>query len=155
MKNSILLPSLLALFTLLSFSCEKISNKCDSPVVFQAIDFSNYSEIQISNQKVEDKFFVINSQEDFDRNTSFAHNNEQMNINFDTYTLLIGKKALGGVPGKLIKQDVSLSCDSTELTYNVEIQNGGYTAIGNFIFGVLIPKSNATVKLNVDVKKQP
>ncbi len=73
----------------------------------------------------------------------------------NTYTLLIGKKALGGVPGKLIKQDVSLSCDSTELTYNVEIQNGGYTAIGNFIFGVLIPKSNATVKFNVDVKKQP
>ena len=153
MKNLILILSL-TLFWMFSSSCEKSENDCQSPVEFQVIDFSKYPNIQCTGTTTNDKFFVINSTKDLNENILFNENNEGVAIDFTSHTLLIGNKSINGIPGNLVNQSLLSNCDSSILTYNVNIKNGGYTALGSFIFGILIPKTNAEVKLNIELTRE-
>src|SRR5690606_29842167 len=74
----------------------------------------------------------------------------ELNVDFSKYTLLIGKARLPAVQGSLIDQNVEKGADG-KYNYNVEIMNGGYTAIGQFKFGVVIPKVPDDTKVQFNV----
>ncbi|MRX46437.1 hypothetical protein GJJ64_04460 [Pedobacter sp. HX-22-1] len=56
---------------------------------------------------------------------------------------MIGKKRIGGIPGSLICQTWQKECGSNNYIYKVDIKNGGYTALGNFYFGIIVDKVSA------------
>ena len=139
---------------LTAFSCEKSDINCGR-LEFIPIDFTNYSSITIVDNKVEDKFLVINSMEEFTEKIHFKHASSdtvnELAIDFTKYTLLIGKKKLTGIAGTLVNQNVEKVCDSKKYMYKIVVQSGNYTAIGNFYYGVLISKITDE-KINVHVE---
>lgn len=137
----------------IAVSCDKSDKLCED-IDFVPINLE-YSTTRIENNQVTDKFLVIDSQEDFQTKvilTKPDSENNSPDIDFSKYTLLIGKKKIGGIEGSLISQSVKKSCRSNKYVYSVNIKQGGYTALGNFYFGVLIPKiQNASVEFDVQV----
>lgn len=138
---------------LIVVSCDKSDNYCEA-IDFVPINFSEYKTISIENNEVTDKFLVIDFQEDFQAKVILTKSDSENtpDIDFSKYTLLIGKKKIGGIEGSLISQSVKKSCRSNKYIYSVDIKKGGYTALGNFYFGVLIPNiQNASVEFDVQV----
>lgn len=127
------------------YSCETSNLSCGN-MQFRAIDFSEISDLQIVNEDVEDLFLVINSQEEFENKINFneGETSRQFNIDYSSQTLLVGKVKLTGIEGKLIEQGVVTSCETKKVVYKLVVEKGGYTALGNFYFGVVIPKTTET-----------
>ncbi|HYK76772.1 MAG TPA: hypothetical protein VEV16_07335 [Daejeonella sp.] len=136
---------------LTAFSCKKSEINC-SPVSLKTIDLSDPAYIPLLGSRVEDRFLVINSKSEF---LELAEKpvKEEVNIDFKQYTLFVGKKRLTAINGTLMSQNVARDCDANKYIYHVQIKNGGYTALGNFVFGALIPKvqNSGRVDFNVEV----
>lgn len=147
MINFKLLIFLFGISILQLSGCTKSTVNCGT-VKFRSIDFSEFSSVKIYNDEIENKFLVINSQKEFEENISISYKEKQMsnqfNIDYEEKTLLIGKAKLTGIEGTLIAQKIVKKCDSDKYIYKVRIQNGGYTALGNFYFGVVISKKVRT-----------
>ncbi len=126
-----------------NFGCENNETTC--PIIsYEIIDFSKYSNFIIEDTEIKDVFLVVNSIEkfnDFVKYESRDLNDDRLSsIDYSKNTLLIGKKKINGISGSLINQSVNLLCDNLNIKYQVQIRNGGYTANGNFYFGVIVPK---------------
>lgn len=141
------------LFVLLTLnSCGKETVECKIPIAFQTIDLIDYPNITVVDEKQEDQFLVINTQSDFEKFIKLGEG-KSFDIDFNAYTLLIGKKVTGLTRAKLLEQNVYFNCASTQITYKVSADcKEGYTAFDNFIFGVLVPKTNVSVVFSVDVQ---
>lgn len=145
------------LFAVLICVCGCQKGEINQPVNFTPLEHLNECEINIVDDKDEDRFLIINSQADLDQNVFFINSEphscaqltEELTIDFDKWTLLIGKKQTTHIQGELIKQDVSRV--GKDIEYNVTIRNGGYTAIGQFRFGIVIPKTPSNNKVNFNV----
>ena len=157
MKNKILFYLLLGSFSLLQFSCkvsDPITNiDCDT-IDFTAIDFTKYPNLMIESDVWEDKFLIINSTDEFNKSIKFNDLvpvvGQLSSIDYNKYTLLIGKKKLYQGYGQLVNQ--SITCNTNKITYNMLVKNGGYQVLIKYIFDVLIPKVNKTdIFFNVNV----
>lgn len=141
---------------LCNFGCSKSKEACEL-VNFAPIDWQQIKDYQVIDNKWEDKFLVINSQQELDAQLipgPLSDNTGFKNIDFITNTLLIGKKALGNGAGQLLSQQVNHICESDKYVYEVIIKDGGYTVLTKFYFGVLVPKKDAaSVVFDVKVIK--
>ena len=87
---------------------------------------------------------VINSEAEFDEKVFISEGDkERFQIDYNKYTLLLGKKRIGGISGSLISQTWQKECERNNYIYKVAIKNGGNTALGNFYFGIIVDKVNA------------
>ena len=163
MKKNNFFLLLLTSVTLLASSCEKNSDISCGNINFNPINVQTICSIVVQNKQVEDKFLVINSLEELNKNillednvenSNCSDNSKLLNIDFTKYTLLIGKKTLEQTQGSLINQSVERDCNTNSYIYSINIKQGGYTALGNFIFGAIIEKipTETTVKFNVKVE---
>lgn len=124
---------------------------------FEPIEFLNECPINIINSDHIDQFVIITSQKELNKYVVFTNKEhhkcdrllEQLSIDFSKQTLLIGKKRLVSIQGELLNQNVYKS--GKNIVYNVTIKQGDYQAIGQFKFGVLIPKmaTDEYVKFNI------
>lgn len=150
MKKLFLLISL-GICMITGLNCEK-SNEC-GPVDFTPIDFSDYSSVIIVDEKEEDKFLVINSKTEFDQKVFIKgidlEEYDLSDIDYTKYTLLIGKKRVNQITGTLVSQSFEKECGSNGYVYKVLVRNGMYTALGNFYFGIVIPKTTLKIKFEV------
>ncbi|QEK52740.1 hypothetical protein FYC62_14540 [Pedobacter aquae] len=143
MKNSRLLLFSLIVATLTFSGCDKQETDCGF-LSFETVDFRNYPSLGIVNGDEEDKYLVINSKAEFDEKVFISEEDkERFHLDYNKYTLLLGKKRIGGIPGGLISQTWQKECGSTNYIYKVDIKNGGYTALGNFYFGIIVDKVSA------------
>lgn len=160
-EYSILSVSILIIGFLLAFSgCETANQDCENnrtSIDINPIAFSDLCECNIVNDKYEDKNLIIKSIDQIQQNISCSGQDctqmdTQFNIDFDQYTLLIGKKTLTAVKGELLSQTVSKECGN-KYTYRIKIKKGAYTALGNLNYGVIIPKieNDATVNFIIDI----
>jgi len=160
-EQSVVISILLSLF--LFIGCNKKQDFVPQSVSFQSIDHLNDCSIDIENTEDEDIYLVINSQEDLEKYVikgsvqaaQFCHDLQRdFSIDFSNKTLLIGKARLTAIEGQLIEQTVEKS-GPEEYQYNVRIMNGGYTAIGQFKFGVLVHKipKGSHIKFNVVIEE--
>ena len=164
MEKLNVLIGILGVCILTAFSCEKSNNSeagiCGQ-INFKPIVLSDSCSTIVINENVEDQFLVINSKEELQQNISFRSTigdkgcdqaEKQFSIDFNQYTLLIGKKKIGLSTGRLINQSIIKNCQSDSYTYSATIKvDEGYTVLSNFIFAVLIPKisENTTVKFDI------
>ncbi len=111
----------IVLFLLTIISCKKESEECKTPITYQTINFFNYPDISVVDEKHEDKFLVINTQSDLDKFVKLGEG-KSLNIDFNSYTLLIGKKVTGLTRAKLLEQNVYFNCANTQITYNVSAE---------------------------------
>lgn len=127
-------------------------------VEFKSIGYLNECSLNIVDPENTDSYLVINSQEELTQHILIHEKeenaciqlSEELNIDFSQWTILIGKKRLTHIQGELITQSV-VKLDN-DLTYKVRIKNGGYTAIGQFRFGVVIPKISTGTNVTFDVQ---
>lgn len=140
--------------TILATGCKKTEKNCGS-IDFVPLDFASLKISAIGDETVADKFLVINSIEEYKRLVITDGGSESPGgdqIDFSRYTLLIGKKKLSALQGTLQTQSVDQLCGTDKYVYSLEIKNGGYTAIGNFYYGVLIPKlTSGSVETNIRI----
>lgn len=137
---------------------------CQKETSGQLIDFIpieslNECHIDIVDGEHTDNYLIINSQAQLNQfiiinsedQGACIQLSQQLNVDFSKYTILIGKKRLPAIQGELLEQSV-LNIGKG-LIYKVAIKNGGYTAIGQYRFGVIIPKisSRTNVKFDVNV----
>lgn len=153
MKNSGLSWCILMVCLFFSQSCEEPED-C-GPIGFTSINFSNYSSVIIADNEVEDRFLVINSKTEYDKHVFIEKINAGdfniSTIDYSKYTLLIGKKKVNGVAGTLISESFEKDCSSNSFIYKAIVKNGGYTAVGNFIFGIIIPKNISEIAFHVEL----
>lgn len=136
--------------------CDKA--KISQLVEFKPIEYLNECSLSIVDPENADSYLVINSQEELTQyilihekgENACVKLSEELNIDFSKWTILIGKKRLTHIQGELIAQSV-VKLDK-DLIYQVRIKNGGYTAIGQFRFGVLIPKISTGTNVTFDVQ---
>jgi len=148
---------------ILTNSCSKSEhNNCTSEKVqSSSIDIDFNCNINIVNNKDEDNHVIINSIEDLHKNvyldpsgSSIECKNlldELSGIDYQKFTLLIGKKVVNKIQPTLISQNLERSCINQSITLNIKIKNGGYTAIGVYKYALVIPKHTKDVKYNIDV----
>ena len=118
---------------------------------FRDLDLSEFPDLEVVDDKNEDLYLVINSKEEFDELIDLGTEQEApFDIDFQTETLLIGKVRLTGIHGQLVEQNLQ-QCDDSIVQYDLTVMNGGYTAIGKFLFGIVTSKVNASqVSFNID-----
>lgn len=133
--------------------CER-SDDC-GPVDFTPINFSNYSSVKITDNEVEDKSLIITSKTEYDKYVFIDRVDgsgfDISTIDYSKYTLLIGKKKINGVSGTLISQSFEKDCVSNRYEYKVLVKNGGYTAVGNFMYGIIVPKNTTEIDFHVEL----
>lgn len=137
-------------------SCQK--EEINQSVEFKPIEYLNECSLNIVDPENADSYLVINSQEELTQHILINEKeenacvklSEELNIDFSKWTILIGKKRLTHIEGELITQNVVKR--NNELIYKVRIKNGGYTAIGQFRFGVLIPKISTGANVTFDIQ---
>jgi len=165
-KSVFLIQSLVFSIILLSFNgCkDSILDDCTpEDIEFTTIEIVPSCDLLIVDEKLEDRFLMINSKEELDGsvifNDSYPDNPcEEIEmalnkINFSDKTLLIGKKVVQGIQPSLINHNFTRTCENNELIYSLNIKNGGYTAIGVYRFAVVVPKQVQAIKFDVKVTK--
>lgn len=140
---------------LLLGGCHK--NEINQSIEFKAVEHLNECDIDIIDGENSDIYLIINSEEELTQQILFNDEEQipciqlrkEVNVDFSKWTLLIGKKRLVNIEGELIEQEVVSIGD--DLIYKLTIKKGGYTAIGQFRFGVFIPKISKSTKVDFDV----
>ena len=107
----------------------------------------------------EDKLYVINSESELRARllvrgsaTDCIINYEIFNTDFSKYTLVVGQKKVGGIVPAMVEQAIEKNCENNTITYSATIKNGGYTAIGSYIFAIRIIKQTNSAKYSEDIK---
>lgn len=144
-------------FALLLVACKKGNNENSQPITFHALEHLNGCSINIVDNEHVDRYLVINSQEELNQyiimndedHSACVEAGKELRVDFTESTILIGKKRLNYIEGELIKQSVHHF--NEKIVYKVSIKNGGYTAIGQFRFGVVIPKISNPSSVEFDV----
>jgi len=155
--------SLMILLILLCFvRCGDPVQECEP----KAIDFIPLSidpacKIMVGDSKLEDRFLVINSSSELEKAIDFDGETESgpcleisrklSEIDFNSSTLLIGKKAVQGIRPTLISQKVTRSCGNDVLIYSSIIRNGDYAALGVHLFAVIVPKFKGDVRFDIEI----
>ena len=146
---------------LLVWACEKTEIMDERDIDFISLKRLNDCPAIVVSSQLLDEFLVINTQEELEQSIFVGEKNislceelkEELNIDFTKYTLLIGKTKIPHVEGNLISENVFRPGDKN-YTYSVIIRNGGYTALGLFRFGVLIPKIDNDIEVDLEVEIQ-
>jgi len=155
MKNLIISLAIL----IFGFSCNEGEFYEEGLIDFNSVEHLNDCPVNILDSGNEDRFLVINSIEELESQIFWINDDtnpclslkEALDIDFSNYTLLVGKKRIPHIEGELISESVFRS-GSAEYTYEVSLWNGGYTAIGQFRFGVIIPKIPDGTGVNFDIE---
>lgn len=147
---------LLGLVILLSFGCDKTDVSSCGPLNYAPVNFTETCKPIIVDEKIEDKFFVINSLEELRAILSFSDESCEQNAgiyktDFSKYTLIIGKKVVTGIEGTLKSQSLTKDCTTNKVTYSANIKNGGYTAMGVYVFALITDKMPANAEVNFDI----
>jgi len=138
---------------------------CESKSIdFRVINIEPSCQVKIIDSKLEDRFLVINSKKELEGSVIFGERdsenpcqeleNDFSELDFTKNTLLIGKKVVQGIQANLISQQVYQICTSDEITYSAEIRNGNYTAIGIYIFAVIVPKHYGNVQFDIKISNK-
>ena len=139
-------------------SCRK--GDVDKPVAFEALAHLNDCPINVFDDEDGDRYLVVRTPEQLEEYVIFGDGDgsqqnactqleEGLAVDFDKWTLLIGKKRTSHIQGEVIKQGVSTV--GGDLVYRVRIKNGGYTAIGEVRFAVKVPKIAESKKVIFDI----
>lgn len=141
-------------------ACTNATNDVSKEVFFEAVNHLNDCEIKVKDDLDEDEYLIINSIGELEKHLNLEELadteqcielTEELNIDFEKYTLLIGKQRLSAIEGSLLSQEF-VKVDKEKYVYRVRIENGGYTAIGQFRFGVIISKISPSAELIFDVE---
>lgn len=153
----------IAFMALMQVRCaESIPEDCqEEEVAFTSINIDPTCRFRIVDEKLEDRFLVIESKTDLEKVIAFVDSeaNEPCKevskkfseIDFKNQSLLIGKKLVQGIPATLISQQVNRDCPSHGIVYSAKIKNGSYTAMGTYLFAVIVPKKHGNVRFNIEV----
>ncbi len=152
----------ICVLSIIMVACEQKQDLVAQKVEMKSIKYLNDCQVLIENADNKDTHLVIRSLQDLQKYVLFEEAigdpckelKNALNIDFSKYTLLIGKARLTAIQGSLINQSIEKGADG-KYNYNVEIMNGGYTAIGQFRFGAVISKipHDTEVQFNVVVKE--
>lgn len=141
---------------------ESIPEDCqEEEVEFTSINIDPTCRFRIVDEKLEDRFLVIESKTELEKAIAFVDSeaNEPCKevskmfseIDFKSQSLLIGKKLVQGIPATLISQQVNRDCANHGIVYSAKVKNGNYTAMGTYLFAVIVPKQHANVRFNIEV----
>ena len=152
--SNLLLTAIGATLLLLG-ACQKETN--GQLIDFIPIESLNECHVDIVDGEHTDNYLIINSQAQLNQyiiinsedQSACIQLSQQLNVDFSKYTVLTGKKRLTAIQGELLEQSV-LNIGK-DLIYKVTIKNGGYTAIGQFRFGVIIPKISNDTNVKFDI----
>ena len=135
----------------------------EEEVAFTSINIDPTCRFRIVDDKLEDRFLVIESKTELDKAIGFDDpDNKELckevsknfsEIDFKTHSLLLGKKLVQGIPATLIFQQVNRDCDNHGIVYSAKVKNGNYTAMGTYLFAVTVPKSHGNVRFDIEVIK--
>lgn len=156
MKSKQPILYLFGLIIVLSFGCDKADISSCGPLNFSPVVFSETCSPIIVDTKNEDKFFVINSLQELQTILSFSDEKCEQNAgiyktDFSKYTLIIGKKVASGVIPTLESQSLTKDCANNKVTYSANIKNGGFTAMGVYVFALITDKMPANTQVDFDV----
>lgn len=154
-----LLTAGLLMGLLLIWACEKTGTMDKETVDFISLKQLNDCPAIVTDTRLSDDFWVINTQEELEQSVLIGVENphlcellkEELVIDFTKHTLLIGKTKISHVKGELVSEEI-FRYDDKSYTYHLIIKNGGYTALGLFRFGAIIPKIPNGTKVNLEVK---
>lgn len=156
---------LIAFMALILLRCaESIPEDCqEEEVAFTSINIDPACRFRIVDEKLEDRFLVIESKTELEKAIAFvaSDTNEPCKevskklseIDFKTQSLLIGKKLVQGIPATLISQQVNRDCVNHGVVYSAKVKNGNYTALGTYLFAVTVPKNHGNVRFEIEVIK--
>lgn len=152
----------ICVLSMIMIACEQKQDFIAQKIEMKSIKYLNDCQVLIENADHKDTHLVINALQDLQKYVLFEgpigdtceELKDDLNIDFSKYTLLIGKARLTAIQGSLIDQSIEKGADG-KYNYNVEIMNGGYTAIGQFRFGAVVSKipDGTKVQFNVVVKE--
>lgn len=152
--------SILCLIFLFWISCKKTNvDECGN-ILFTPLSFNKDCVPVIVDEKNEDHFFVVNSLAELKAILSFHAkgenecNSQMESIDFNKYTLIIGKKKSAYQNPTLIDQAVSKDCENNIITYTANLSDGGFTALDHYVFAVLIDKIPEQVTMQFNIKLQ-
>jgi hypothetical protein len=106
-----------------------------------------------TKSQLPNKILVINSDTEFSNHVKLEQGSQdlavKLKVDYEKYTLLIGRIAVTGIEAQLVEHNISYDCTNKAYIGNVKIKNGGYTALGYFLYAAIIPK---TIMANIDIK---
>lgn len=155
----ILLMTSVLMGLLLIWACEKPGTMDKETVDFISLKQLNNCLAIVTDTRLSDDFLVINTQEELEQSVLIGVENlhlcellkEELVIDFTKHTLLIGKTTISHINGELVSEEI-FRYDDKSYTYHIIIKNGGYTALGLFLFGAIIPKIPNSTKVTLEVK---
>ncbi|MEJ7560062.1 MAG: hypothetical protein WKF66_17240 [Pedobacter sp.] len=161
MNKQYLYTSFLILAVLTTLSCKKKESKeCNdlNPFYYQ-ID-QTCTGIGLGPTNEDPAIIVINSEEESKailtvkdaRGSSCFEIPEIIKTDFSKYTVIVGQKNVAGVVASMVSQSVIKNCKENSITYSATIKNGGYQALGRYIFAVRIAKQSSSVKYHFDIQ---
>ncbi len=157
-------PQLFFLFSLFLFnlvSCKKSNVQNCGSLPFTKVSFGTDCRPVIVDKTTTDKFLIINSIEELKSVLHFENtagstpcgiDHPIFAVDFSKQSVIIIKKQVQGIEPILISESLTRNCSDLSIDYDVEIKNGGYTAIGNYIGAILISKIPNPTKVNFNIK---
>jgi hypothetical protein len=159
MKKKLFSLCFLLVFSFIS--CKKGNDQdCDN-VTFTKISFATGCTPVIVDHTTTDMLLVIRSIGELKASLSFENSigiascgidHPIFKTDFSKSSIIIIKKQVQGIEPALIKQSLIRNCKDNSFTYNAEIKNGGYTAIGNYIGAIIIDKLPKNIKVDFNVR---
>ena len=144
------------LLTLLFIRCER-ENLCDEQgaITIPIDTYDMLNSCVFSGSETSDLNLVINSKDEFTDLISCS-DDSKVTIDFEKFTLLIGKKELSWCCTELVREEVTKKCDSNDYVYNVVLNEpeGKYQGFSTFYYSVLIPKVADSENIIFNVKFQ-
>lgn len=149
------------LISIFLVGCKKDTTSVCETVEYIDLEIPQIYQPMVMEDKVEDRFLIINSRAELEQSFSFRGHSQNIGceeaetrieeIDFSSYTLLLGKKVVQGVVPSLKSQSLHKICGSNDLRYTLEVINGGYTALGVYVFAILINKLPGSSAVHFDI----
>lgn len=161
MKNRLYYFLLLSFITLTHLSCKKTERKdcADLAPLYYELDQQCTTGLQFNSTIKDPALFVINSEDELKASLTVISAvdlvckgaAEFWKTDFSKYTLIVGQKDVSGMVASMVNQQVVKNCSENSITYSATIKNGGYQALGRYVFAVRIAKQSSDVKFAADI----
>ncbi|RZL15415.1 MAG: hypothetical protein EOO89_13120 [Pedobacter sp.] len=161
MKKQLYFSLLISLLTLTYVSCKKIERKdCGDPArLYYELAQQCYTALPFNSTIKDPALIVINSKDELEASLIIIDTidlvckeaAEFWKTDFSKYTLIIGQKNVSGMVPSMVIQQVVKDCSKNSITYSATIKNGGYQALGRYVFAVRIAKQGSDVKFAADI----
>lgn len=154
MKSIKIILLISGIIGLLAFSC----GKEDEPVKMSINTVDDLSvcgdKCHLRDVSFKNAHYIIDTQKDFESMFVCDSGYVLPDIDFSNYELLFGSQIVNGICPTILSQELLKFTNEKKIIFNITIQEGGYTALGNAYYHTLIPKTEDQylIEFNVTVK---